>query len=99
MSSDCPCHKATPPPQGGRCKLCGRVVMPKHTCHAEGCDRVVPPRLLMCAKYWRMVDRPIQREVWRWYVPGQEVRKDPTAAYLEVMKLAIECVARKEGRR
>ena len=71
----------------------------KHPCHAEGCEVEVPPRMLMCIKHWRMVPRPLQALVWRHYVPGQEIRKDPTREYLEVQKQAVEIVARLEGRR
>jgi hypothetical protein len=35
-----------------------------HTCHAEGCEVAVPPKLLMCLKHWRMVPKHLQREVW-----------------------------------
>jgi hypothetical protein len=68
-----------------------------HRCHAEGCDAIIAPRLLMCGRHWRMVPRAIQREVWREYVPGQEVRKDPTSKYLDVMRRAIEAVALAEA--
>jgi hypothetical protein len=73
--------------------------MSAHTCHAEACEVKVHPRFLMCRRHWAMVPPSIQRAVWNAYVPGQEVRKDPTPAYLEVMRLAIETVAVKEGRR
>jgi hypothetical protein len=68
-----------------------------HTCHAADCDRVVPPRLLMCLKHWRMVPGDIQRMVLVHYNRGQEVRKDPTEAYLAVQALAIAVVAKAEG--
>lgn len=71
----------------------------RHTCHAIGCDREVPPRLLMCARHWRMVPTPLQAKVWVHYVPGQEVRKDPTRAYLEAASAAIKAVAEREGYR
>lgn len=67
-----------------------------HTCHAEGCNVPVPPKLLMCLKHWRRVPRTIQREIWRHYRPGQEVDKRPTPEYLAVMKRAIDAVAGRE---
>lgn len=73
--------------------------MSKHLCHAEGCSVEVPPKMLMCLRHWRMVPQVVQREVWRHYVPGQEIRKDPTREYLAAMKNAIEAVADREGRR
>jgi hypothetical protein len=44
-----------------------------------------------------MVPRDLQRAVWREYRPGQEITKNPSAAYLEVMQRAIEAVAEAEG--
>ena len=69
-----------------------------HFCHATGCNKPVPSKLLMCLRHWRMVPRDIQRSVWRHYRPGQEIDKCPTHEYLEVMKQAIDAVARVEGR-
>jgi len=70
--------------------------MSAHVCHARGCSVPVPPRLLMCKRHWFMVPATLRRRVWAAYVPGQEVRKDPTAAYLSVMQEAIDAVAEKE---
>ncbi len=55
--------------------------------------------MLMCLAHWRMVPKDIQRAVWLEYRPGQEITKTPTARYLEVMRKAIDAVAKKEGRR
>ena len=71
----------------------------RHTCHARGCDVEVPPRLLMCRVHWSRVPAHLKRAVWREYRPGQEVDKQPNAAYLEVMAAAIDAVAQKEGTR
>lgn len=68
----------------------------KHFCHAHGCPTIVPPRLLMCLKHWRMVPRDTQRLIWKYYRPGQEVDKRPSPEYLLVMKVAIEQVYQKE---
>ncbi len=64
-----------------------------HYCHAMGCGKHVPPKLLMCLKHWRMVPSDLQRLVWRHYRPGQEIDKRPSEAYLAVMKRAIQAVA------
>lgn len=69
-----------------------------HKCHATGCEKEVPPRMLMCAAHWRMVPKTIQRRVWNTYVEGQEIRKDPTSAYLNAMAQAIRFVEVKEDR-
>lgn len=69
-----------------------------HACHAIGCNVQVPPRMLMCAKHWRMVPRDLQDAVWATYVEGQEIRKDPTDAYMDAQTNAVSAVAKKEGR-
>ncbi len=67
-----------------------------HTCHAKHCRTNVPPRLLMCLKHWKMVPYKLQKQVWAEYVPGQEIRKDPTEEYLDAATAAIDAVALKE---
>jgi len=69
----------------------------KHTCHAQGCTTVVPPKLLMCLYHWRMVPRELQRAVWATYRKGQEIDKRPSADYLTAARAAIEAVAAKEA--
>lgn len=68
-----------------------------HTCHADGCSREVPPRLFMCRPHWYLVPKPLRDEIWRHYRPGQEIDKQPSAAYLAVAKRAIAAVAAKEA--
>ena len=67
--------------------------MPAHTCHARNCDVRVPPKLLMCRRHWYMVPKAIRDAVWAEYRPGQEVRKDPSGAYLQVARQAIDAVS------
>lgn len=69
-----------------------------HLCHAYGCTQSVPPKMLMCLKHWCMVNPKIQSLVWRTYISGQEVRKDPTRAYLLAQRAAVWCVFVAEGR-
>jgi len=68
----------------------------RHLCHAEKCRTEVPPRMLMCTKHWGMVPYKLQKAVWAHYVPGQEIRKDPTGEYLDAAMEAINAVADKE---
>lgn len=70
----------------------------KHECHATGCVIEVPPRMLMCLRHWRMVPSIIQRQIWATYQSGQEIRKDPTAEYLDAQHAAVRAVEQKEGR-
>lgn len=69
-----------------------------HLCHAVDCTRSVPPRMLMCRKHWSMVPDQIRSWVWATYVGGQEQRKDPTPAYIEAARSAIDAVAEAEGK-
>lgn len=70
-----------------------------HLCHARACQAPVPPSRLMCLRHWRMVPKALKDAVWAAYVPGQEVRKDPTEEYLDAALAAIDAVAAKEGQR
>lgn len=69
-----------------------------HTCHAIGCERNVPPKLLMCRAHWRKVPAALQRAVWATYRRGQEDDKRPSRAYIEAANAAIASVAREEQR-
>jgi len=69
-----------------------------HRCHADACGREIPPRLLMCGKHWGLVPRSLQRAVWRYYRPGQEQDKAPSAIYMLVQNVAVLEVAREERR-
>jgi hypothetical protein len=44
-----------------------------------------------------MVPAELQACVWATYVPGQEIRKDPSRSYLEAARAAIDAVAELEG--
>ena len=68
-----------------------------HHCHARGCEANVPPRMLMCLRHWRMVPQQLKQAVYRLYVPGQEVRKDPTRGYLAAADAACKAVWKKEA--
>lgn len=100
MTERCGCYDLPDPPRRSKCRLCGRIAgpLPSHICHAIGCAKVVPPRMLFCLWHWRMVPKALQRKVWATYVDGQEVRKDPTDDYLEVQREVVAYVAKREGR-
>lgn len=74
-----------------------RVYPVKHTCHAIGCNLIVPPRMLMCLRHWRMVPKALQADVWATYRPGQEIDKQPSEAYRLAQRAAIDAVAQKGG--
>lgn len=68
-----------------------------HRCQAAGCRKSVPLRMLMCFHHWRLVPAVLQREVWRTYVPGQEVTMNITDDYLMAVSNAINAVADREA--
>src|SRR5678815_2774245 len=68
-----------------------------HHCHAEGCGKPVPPKLLMCLAHWKMVAPALKRLVWAFYKPGQETRKDPSPGYMIVQAIAVGWVAVESG--
>ncbi len=64
-----------------------------HTCHARGCNVAIPPKLFMCKHHWYSVPKLLRDAVWAAYRPGQEVRKNPTVAYLDAADAAIKAAA------
>ncbi len=68
-----------------------------HKCHAYKCTKEVPPKMFMCLKHWKLVPAQMQRDIWRHYKPGQEIRKDPTSEYLKASQRAIFCVIIRES--
>jgi len=56
-----------------------------HYCHWPGCRTPVPPKLWGCKRHWYYLPQELRNKVWDAYVPGQEIRKDPTVEYMNVM--------------
>ena len=69
-----------------------------HRCHATGCEAAVPPEMLMCRHHWFMVPKLARDRVWRTYRQGQCDDMNPSRAYAEAAKAAVEAVAHKEHR-
>lgn len=53
-----------------------------HTCHWPGCKTKVAPRMWGCAPHWFTLPVHLRGKIWATYVPGQEVTKTPSTAYL-----------------
>lgn len=64
-----------------------------HECHAHGCTKQIPPRMLMCMRHWSMLRSPMQKAIWREYRSGQEIDKSPSARYLCVQRRSVGEVA------
>lgn len=73
--------------------------MSAHTCHAEGCNVRVPPRMFGCRPHWFMLPPDMRAALLRVYQPGQESGARPvTMAYLVVQTLCRIAVAGTEQR-
>ena len=56
----------------------------KHLCHWPTCGTAVPPKMWGCPKHWFRLPKHLRELIWATYVPGQEVRLDPSDDYLAV---------------
>lgn len=64
-----------------------------HTCHWPGCGKQVPPAMWGCKAHWFKLPRHIRNRIWAAYSPGQEIRMDPSAEYLEAAQEAQDWIA------
>lgn len=39
-----------------------------------------------CKEHWFMLPWKLRKDIWATYVPGQEITKTPTAAYIQAAK-------------
>lgn len=56
----------------------------KHGCHWPGCEKKVPPAMWGCKTHWFKLPIKLRNKIWLSYMPGQEIRKNPSEEYLEV---------------
>lgn len=56
----------------------------RHTCHYPGCNAIVKPQFWGCSPHWFALPAWARSMIWATYVPGQELKKNPTQAYLDV---------------
>ena len=56
----------------------------KHHCHWPGCETECPPKMWGCSKHWFRLPKGLRADVWKTYVPGQEITKTPSEAYMMV---------------
>jgi hypothetical protein len=67
-----------------------------HTCHRTGCMVKVPPHMFMCKADWRRLPKRMRDAIWDNYIPGQEIRKDPSPEYMRVAQEAIRYLEDKD---
>jgi hypothetical protein len=58
----------------------------KHTCHWPDCTIEVEPAMWGCRNHWFKLPLALRNKIWATYRPGQEITKDPSAAYIAVAK-------------
>lgn len=58
----------------------------KHICHWPGCKKEVPPAMWGCKPHWMKIPKYLRDGIWNTYLPGQEIKKNPSAAYLVAAK-------------
>lgn len=59
-----------------------------HKCHWPGCAVEVPPKMWGCKKHWFALPDFIRKKIWKEYVPGQEITKNPSKSYLVAARAA-----------
>ena len=57
-----------------------------HGCHWPGCERDVPPSMWGCRQHWFMLPKALRDRIWATYVPGQEITKTPSDAYIKAAR-------------
>ena len=57
-----------------------------HLCHWPDCGKPVPPKMWGCREHWFTLPKRLRDLIWDAYVPGQEITKTPSAAYLAAAK-------------
>lgn len=67
----------------------------KHRCHWPTGTIETPPRMWGCKRHWFRLPKILRDKVWATYRPGQEITKDPSRAYIEVIK-EVEAFAKQE---
>ena len=60
--------------------------MSTHTCHWPGCPAVVLPKLWGCRAHWYKLPQHLRQDILDAYVPGQELTKTPSAAYMQAAR-------------
>lgn len=70
--------------------------MSAHTCHWPGCDRRVPPAKWGCRSHWYQLPLAHRLRISAAYVPGQEITKTPSRAYIEAARAAQEWIQAKQ---
>lgn len=63
--------------------------MSTHTCPGPDCKAQVPHSMLMCARHWRQVPRPVQNRLWAAWQDGNGAGTDEHIAACDAAIAAI----------
>lgn len=66
--------------------------MSTHLCHWPGCEKPVAPKFWGCQAHWFRLPFSLRDRIWATYVPGQEITKTPSVAYLEAAEAVQEWI-------
>jgi hypothetical protein len=69
---------------------------PVHICHWPACGKRIPPRKWGCREHWFRLPKRLRDLIWKTYVPGQEISKTPSRAYLAAAREVQEWIATQE---
>jgi hypothetical protein len=78
-----------------------------HACAVDDCTKPLPHHVLMCRPHWRMVPRPVQRDVNSTWRRASRLRDQPlpdparvqaVKDYLAARRAAVDIVNGKESR-
>lgn len=86
MRAEIAAEKALRRKTDARSIVCRRSVPVVHHCHWPGCEKAVPPKMWGCREHWYRLPKHLRDRIWAAYVPGQEIRKDPSDEYIQVAK-------------
>lgn len=67
-----------------------------HTCHWPGCGKPVPPAMWGCKPHWFALPKRLRDLIWDTYVPGQEITKTPSDAYINAAQQVQTWIKAKE---
>jgi predicted LPLAT superfamily acyltransferase len=70
--------------------------MSAHRCHAPGCQTPAVPELPFCLAHWLRCPSSLQFALWRCWYPTHEVARKLSAECADVMRRAVDAVARLE---
>lgn len=57
----------------------------------------MPEARLACLTHWHQLPKRLRDAIWDAYVPGQEITKTPSSAYLATVIDSIHCWNRRDG--